>query len=165
MKRSAVFVLMITLMFSLSVQRAAAQEGRHLDLRSIVEVEREVINDLGEKEIRVESAERILPGEIIVFGTIFTNVGEETADNIILTNPVPENTAYIGGSAGGEGAVITFSVDGGQTYDVPGNLKITGEDGKQRPALPEEYTHIRWTLNKPLNPGEKGKVSFKSVLQ
>lgn len=165
MKRFVVFSLMTALMISLSVQPASAQDGRHLELKSTVEVVKEVINANGEKETRVEPAERILPGETIIFGTVFTNVGEDPAENIILTNPVPENTGYVGESAAGDGTVITFSVDGGQTYDVPGNLTITDKDGNERPALPEEYTHVRWTLENPLGPGQSGKVSFRSVLQ
>jgi len=165
MKRFVLFSLVAALMITLSVQHAVSQDGRHLDLNSTVEVEREVTNERGEKEIKIEPADRILPGEIIVFGTTFTNVGEDAADSVILTNPVPENTTYIGGSASGDGADITFSVDGGQNYDLPGNLKVTGEDGKPRLALPAEYTHIRWTMNRSLNPGETGKIGFKSVLQ
>ena len=53
---------------------------------------------------------------------------------------------YLGGSAAGKGTVVTFSIDGGKTFDAPDKLFIKGKDGKSRPAEPKEYTHIRWAL-------------------
>jgi hypothetical protein len=72
---------------------------------------------------------------------------------------------YKDGSAGGEGTVITFSVDDGKTYDVPGNLKVLDADGKERSAVASDYTHIRWTLEKSVSPEAVGYVSFRAILE
>jgi len=165
MKRYAVIALMVSLILSLTVLHAAAQDGRHLDLKSTAEVEREVANDQGEKEKVLEPAEKVFPGETVVFSTVYKNIGQDPADDIIITNPVPEHMIYVGGSAEGEGTVAIFSVDGGQTYNSPESLKVTGEDGTQRQARPDDYTHIRWALKAPVTPGGTGKVSFRATLK
>ena len=92
-------------------------------------------------------------------------MGEDTAENINITNPVPEHMIYQENSASGEDTDITFSVDGGETYSKPEDLNITDENGNRRPAENSEYTHIRWTLQKPLTPEENGYVSFKAQLE
>ena len=84
---------------------------------------------------------------------------------MVITNPVPEHMNYKGGSAAGEGMAITFSIDGGNSYDRPENLKVKNTDGKERIAEPSEYTHIRWVLNGSIQPGEGGEVIFRAILQ
>ena len=72
---------------------------------------------------------------------------------------------YREGSAQGAGATVTFSVDGGKTYDVPAKLFVFDGSGRRYAARPRDYTHIRWTFKAPLLPGAKGDVSFRAVLQ
>ena len=165
MKKPVAITLTAILLSTLGTMTAAAQEGRHLDLQSTAEVEREITNDRGEKETVLQPAQKVFPGETVVFSTIYTNIGQEPADDITVTNAVPEHMVYVGGSAQGEGADVVFSVDGGLTYDSPGNLTVVGEDGRQRQASPEEYTHIRWILKVPVNPGDTGSVSFKATVK
>jgi len=144
---------------------AQAQDGRHLDLSSTVEKETVVVNDRGEEEVVVMPADTVLPGDTVILTTKYSNVGEEPADNVVITNPVPEQLVFVGGSAQGDGTAITFSADGGQTYDVPERLTVVGGDGRARPAQPAEYTHIRWTVNKSIKPGDEGQVSFRAALK
>ncbi len=42
---------------------------------------------------------------------------------------------------------------------------VVEADGSKRQAKPSEYTHIRWTRQKALGPGENGQVSFKARLK
>jgi len=89
----------------------------------------------------------------------------QPAGNVTIMNPVPEHMAYVDKSAEGTGARIDYSIDGGKTYAAPDKLKVTDGQGKVRPALAQDYTHIRWVLIAPLAPGGTGGVSFKARLK
>jgi len=142
-----------------------AQEPGQVVLESLIQREIEVVNEDGEMEVKLVEAGNAIPGDELIFTVTYTNKGAEPAENVVLVNPVPEHTGYIGGSAGGENTAITFSVNGGGSFDLPENLKVTGEDGNQRTALPREYTHLRWMRAALLSPGEGGNVFFRVRLK
>jgi uncharacterized repeat protein (TIGR01451 family) len=142
-----------------------AQEPGQVVLKSTIHREIEVVNEDGEKEIQLVEAGNAIPGDELIFTVTYTNQGTEPAENVVLVNPVPEHTEYIGGSAGDGDATITFSVDDGSSYDLPENLTVTGEDGRPRTAQAQEYTHIRWVRTGPLSSGEGGKVVFRVRLK
>ena len=62
-------------------------------------------------------------------------------------------------------ASITYSVDGGGSFDVVGKLTVKDEKGDERAAVPADFTHIRWTITEPIDPGDTGTVSFRAVLE
>jgi uncharacterized repeat protein (TIGR01451 family) len=142
-----------------------AQQKGSIELRMIAEQEVEVTSAEGEKEVKRMPAAVVVPGDEVIYTISYRNVGEDTADSVVITNPVPTHMLYKDGSAGGEGTVITFSVDDGKTYDVPGNLKVLDADGKERSAVASDYTHIRWTLEKSVSPEAVGYVSFRAILE
>lgn len=142
-----------------------AQEPGQVTLETVIQREIEVVGDNGEKEIKLVEVGNAIPGDELIFTITYTNVGSEPAENVVLVNPVPEHTEYIEGSAGAEAAAATFSVDSGQSYDLPGNLRVAGEDGEPRAARAQEYTHIRWVLAQPLSPGKSGNVYFRARLK
>jgi hypothetical protein len=72
---------------------------------------------------------------------------------------------YQGGSARGANTTITYSVDGGKQYATPDKLTVKTPDGKVRPALASDYTHIRWTYKGDLGVGKSGEVSFRAVIK
>ena len=139
-----------------------AQDGAMVKLKSEVLKEQEFVNEEGEKETRLVPASSAMPGESLTFTVSYTNEGQEEARDIVLTNPVPEHMVYEGESAGGEGTVIDFSVDGGGSYGAADSLNVTDENGKERQAVPSDYTHIRWQLLKPVPAGGGGAVSFRA---
>ena len=128
-----------------------AQEQALVTLQSEVLREVEVVREDGRKDVRLEPAASARPGEVLFFRITYTNEGKGPAENVQLTNPVPEHMVYEGKSAHGEGTDVTFSVDGGRTFGKPEDLTVTGEDGKERPAGPADYTHIRWRLSEPVH--------------
>lgn len=164
MKRQNVTVFILVLLVFLSGS-ALAQDAALVSLRSEVLREVEEINEKGEKEIRLVPAPSAMPGEVLIFRIVYTNEGVEAADNVQLTNPVPEHMVYEGGSAKGEGATVTFSVDDGLTFDVPAALTVVDENGKTRPAEAADYTHIRWKIDEPVPSGREGTVSFRARLK
>lgn len=125
----------------------------------------EVVNEAGQKEFKLVAPGTVVPRDEIVYVTTFENRGDQPATNIVITNPVPNDSIYKAGSAFGSGTTITYSVDGGQTYDAPAALRVTGEDGQPRTATAEDYTHIRWVYTQSLQPGATGNVTFRTIIR
>jgi uncharacterized repeat protein (TIGR01451 family) len=165
MKRCAFIVLSMLLSALLGATAVWAQQKSSIELKVIVQQEKEVINAKREKEFVRIPVTRVVPGDEVVYTLLYTNIGKESADNVVITDLVPEHMIYTKGSASGTDTIITFSVDNGATYDLPAKLTIVGADGKKRPAKGSDYTHIRWTLKRSLAPGEKGQASFRARLE
>ena len=140
---------------------AAAQQ---LNVRTVVQKEETVMAGDGAAETRLVAAERVLPGDKVVYTITFTNDGAEVADDVVVTNPIDPSLLYIQGSAFGAGMTIEFSVDGGQQYAVPANLVVADDTGS-RPARPEDYTHVRGTLDGDLEPGATGVARFSATVK
>ena len=161
MKRTCTAVILFFLA-TLTASVAVAQDGALVKLKSEVLKETELVNEQGEKEVRLMPVSSAMPGELLTFSISYTNEGDEEATDILLTNPVPEHMIYEEGSAEKEGTVTSYSTDEGGTYGAPDSLTVTGDDGKERRALPSEYTHIRWQLVEPVAPGGTGTVTFRA---
>ena len=134
-----------------------------LKLVSKAEKETIVVKN-GKKEVTRVPAQKVLPGDTVVFTNHYSNPLNKAADNAVITNPVPKDVTYADGSAFGEGATITFSIDKGKTFDTPGKL-FKAEKGKKRNARAGEYTNIRWTFNTPIPSGKEGDVGFKAKIK
>ncbi len=104
------------------------------------------------------------PGDVIRYTIAYRNAGKTEARNAVIVDPVPKGTTYIPDSAAGAGAEIAFSLDG-KTFQAPPQLKykVRQPDGAEveLQASPDMYTHIRWTITKPVPPEGTGAVSFK----
>lgn len=156
----------LSMLLVLSMQAWAADKGP-IELKSVSEVEITVKSDKGAKEVkRVDAAKaNVVPGDAVIFTTYYSNNGKEPASDIVINNPMPEHMLYIDGTAEGSGAKIEFSVDKGKSFGAPEALKVKDDKGKEKVAGPSDYTHIRWTLSKPLGSGEKGSVSFRAKVK
>lgn len=165
-KKTKKMLFFLCIMLLLTIQAKAADKGT-IELKSVSEVEVTVKNEKGEKEVkRVEAAKaNVAPGDTVIFTNYYTNKGDKPASDVVITNPVPEHMLYLDGTAEGKGAKIDFSVDKGKTYAPAAKLKVKGTDGKERPAAATDYTNIRWTLEKPLEKGGKGSVSFRAKVK
>ena len=161
-------MLPVVLVLALLTPAAAwAQQKGSIELKSIAEVEITETNAKGEKEVkRVDTAKaKVVPGDIVIFSTYYTNISGKPAENVLITNPVPEHMLYMDRSAEGKGTTIEFSVNGGKSYSTPDRLIVTDASGKSRKAVASDYTHSKWTIIKPVAPGGKGDVSFKAKLK
>lgn len=135
----------------------------------VQKAEREVeVLEKGVKVKKVAPVDKITPGDEVVYTLTYTNKTGKPATDIAITNPVPRHTRYKDGTAAGEGTAITFSVDGGKTFATPDKLVVTARDksGKDitRPAVAQDYTHIRWVVKQTLAPGQSGSVRFHAVI-
>ncbi len=155
------FVIVISLTFASATALAAGE----IVVQTIAETEKEVTNAAGRKEKKRELVKLAVPGTQVIYTTRFTNKGAKPAGNVVIDNPIPENTVFIGGSAFGANTAITYSVNGGKSYDQPNKLKISIPGGTERQAELRDYTHIRWRYLGELAPGKRGEVGFRVVIK
>ncbi len=147
--------------FSLGAQAA---DGA-IKVKSIAEIEVEVAGKDGKKALKRAPVEKVVPGTEVIYTTTFENLINKAVSNVVIDNPVPNDSEYKAGSAYGKDCEILFSVDGGKNFAPAEKLKIKGADGKERTALPKEYTHIRWTYKGQLAAGKSGEVGFRTVIK
>jgi uncharacterized repeat protein (TIGR01451 family) len=156
-------LLGVTLLTALSAT-AYAQEQGHLNVRTVVQKEQVTVNEAGEAETKLVAADRVVPGEKVVYTITFRNISDEPAENVVITNPISAELMYVDGSAFGPGSDIQFSVDGGQTFANSNELTVT-EDGVTRSAVAEDFTHVRWVMQQELAAGAQGIARFSAVLE
>lgn len=136
-----------------------------MSARQVVEKETVVTAANGERTVKRLPADKVTPGETVVYSIRYKNDGAGPAGDIVLVMPVPKEVAYVEGSvAGVDSANVSFSADGGETYVARGRLTVV-EGGEPRPARGDEITHIKWTLTAPVAPKAEGEVSYKAVLR
>ena len=156
-------VASFTLLVAFSLLTAAAWAAPDVEIKIKAEKEKIVTKD-GQKVRKMVAAKSFTPGETIHYTILYRNKGNEAASNAVIDDPIPAGTIYIPDSATGEGADISFSIDGGKTYKKATLLfyELEKEPGKKerRVASPEQYTHVRWTVAS-IPPGGGGKVGFK----
>ncbi len=140
-------------------EKAAPPQAGLVKAQSFAEQEIEVKLPNGRTEKKRQPVKKAVPGSEVIYTTRFTNEGAKPAGDIVITNPVPGNTTYVGGSAFGENTAITYSLDG-KSFAAPDKLKVKTPEG-ERPALPAEYTQIRWAYKGELAPGKTSEVGFR----
>lgn len=143
---------------------AMAAEGA-IKVTSIAQTEVEVTDKKGKKTLQRTPVAKAVPGTEVIYTTTFENTSSKPAGNISINNPIPNDTEYKAGSAFGKNCEILFSADGGKTFGHAEELKIKDAAGKDRVALPREYTHIRWNYKTQLAPGKSGEVGFRTVIK
>lgn len=161
MKISQVFAFSLLLMFSAA--NAISQERGHLNVTTVVQMEDVTVGDNGERQTRLVPADTVVPGDVVIYTTTVENISDEGADNVVVTNPVPEHLSYVAGSAFGPGMSIEFSVDGGVTYAAAEDLTVDDE-GESRPATADDYTHIRFVMQGELAAGAQSVARFRARL-
>lgn len=124
-----------------------------------------VVSKDGKKETKRVLAKKVAPDGEVIYTTTFKNTVGKAISNVVITNPIPANMIYTNGSATGDSTVITYSVDGGKTYDAAEKLTVKSEDGKQRPAQAADFTHIRWVYKGDLANEKSSSVGFRAVVK
>ena len=124
-----------------------------------------VIDDNGVEQTRLAEAARVLPGAAVVFTVTYTNTGDEPAENVTITNPVPDHMVYVDASASGDNATVTFSVDGGASFAAAQDLLVADALGVQRSAIAKDYTDVRWIVDSDIASDTSGTVQFTAVVK
>jgi uncharacterized repeat protein (TIGR01451 family) len=128
-------------------------------VRAIAEVEVRT-TEQGREVTKLAPADRLVSGDAVMYTLEVRNTAATTARAPTVTYPVPPHLSYLPESAVGPGTGISFSVDGGRSFDAADNLKIKDSDGQLRPAGASDYTHIRWQLKNALKPNSVAFVRF-----
>jgi uncharacterized repeat protein (TIGR01451 family) len=161
MKISHVFGFAFLLIFSSA--NAISQEQGHLNVTTLVQMEEVSVGDDGERQTRLVAADTVVPGDVVIYTTTVENISDESAENVVVNNPVPEHLSYVAGSAFAPGMIIEFSVDGGATY-APAEELMIDEDGQTRAATADDFTHIRFVMQGELAAGAQGIARFRARL-
>lgn len=122
-------------------------------------------NTAGEEVISLVKAEKVVPGDEVIYTVHFVNKGNEPADDVVITNPIPQHMVFTSVGQSPRGAEVEMSANGGSEYGRPGQITVADAGGGVRPANATEFTHVRWTFQEPLEPGAEGSVSFRAQLQ
>lgn len=135
-----------------------------LSVRSIAEVESR-LKDAGRSRVKLIPADRVVPGDHVLYTLEVRNITSAALDAPTVIHAVPEHMRYFADSAVGPGAEVSYSVDGGHTFDSAANLRVQGSDGRPRPAVAADYTHIRWQLKNSLKANSVAFVRFRALVK
>jgi uncharacterized repeat protein (TIGR01451 family) len=130
-------------------------------------IEKEVVTTdaAGKRKTTRVAADKIVPGETVIYTYHLKNAGLEPAAPVVIATPIPPNMVYEDKSATTAGAKVHFSIDRGQSFAEPGKLQVVGADGKKRPATAADYTNIRWQLTAPLKADAPKQIAFRALLK
>jgi uncharacterized repeat protein (TIGR01451 family) len=141
----------------------AAQAGS-VSVKNVAETEIKTVEN-GVTVVKRIPVQKAIPDTEIIYTTTFKNIIDKPVADIIIDNPIPNDSVFKSGSALGNNTAISYSVNAGKTFGAPETLKVKGKDGKDRAALPSEYTHIRWVYQGSLPAGKSSDVSFRTIVK
>lgn len=136
-----------------------------LTAKQTVETETVIRLADGSETVERATAEKVLPGQRIVYTLNFTNDEAKPATDLVLTMPVPAELKYLEGSASDTGLPPAYSADGGKSYASRNVLQVRGANGALRQAEASDITNIRWTVPGPISSGASGSLSFKGIVE
>jgi uncharacterized repeat protein (TIGR01451 family) len=94
---------------------------------------------------------RLEAGDEVHYTIRVRNPGKQPVTDAQVTKRLPVGLHYVAGSAAGPSCTIEFSTDGGSTFTA------------QRKD--SDYTHVRWTLQRPLAPGATALLRFRATFR
>jgi uncharacterized repeat protein (TIGR01451 family) len=98
---------------------------------------------------RFAVARRLSAGDEDHYTIRVRNPGQQPVRDIQVTKRMPFGMQYLPGSAAGPASDIEFSTDGGRSFQA-------------RPET-DDYSHLRWTLRRPLPPGATALLRFRAT--
>ncbi len=153
------------LLFAESAHAVETAGDTAVEIKITAEIEVTVKTADGREEVKRMPAAKVPPGTAVIYTLNAKNTSAAPVADVVMTDPIPAEMEYVDGSVSAADARVTFSVDGGKSFATKESLKVKGEDGAMRAALPADFTHIRWQLEKPLAPGEVRAVSFRARVE
>jgi uncharacterized repeat protein (TIGR01451 family) len=114
-------------------------------------------------------AGKVQPKDIIEYKLFYKNDGGTPLKHIVITDPIPDGTAYISHSASKPFAgVVQFSIDGGRHFQPWPImvLKKTDRGGEEwMEAEPAMVTHIQWLIDGTIEPEREIAISYRACVK
>ncbi len=153
-------------LYALCIIAAASGQATSdsLAIKTVAEVETRVMQG-GLEVVKLAPADRLVPGDQVIYTVEIRNVGAAAVGAPMVSEPIPAHMAYVADSATAPGAEVSYSIDGGHSFDRPENLRMVGTDGHERQAIDKDYTHIRWKLKNPLKSHSVAFARFRAVVK
>lgn len=145
-----------------AIHVSPARAAGPLQVESRVLTEQKTRAPDGTVRVALVPARRIVPGDRVTFVLAYRNTGTQPIGNVVLDNPVPKGIAYRAPAA--TSAAPDLSVDG-KTYGPLASLRVATATGTTRAATPNDVTHVRWRLERPITAGAQGQLAFDAVLR
>ncbi|AFY37220.1 conserved repeat domain protein [[Leptolyngbya] sp. PCC 7376] len=145
----------------------AALEGADVQLNLVAEKQIITLNAEGEEVITWEDLganAEVLPGETLRYTVSGDNLGNQDADNLVISQDIPEQMVYVLASAQTvNSATITYSIDDGQTFVANPTIKVQQPDGSllEQPAPADMYTDVKWEFDNTLTPQLGVEASYE----
>jgi uncharacterized repeat protein (TIGR01451 family) len=143
---------------------AGAQAPNPIAIKAIAEVELRTLEQ-GRETAKLVPADRVVPGDRVFYSLEVRNTEGAVVSAPVVTYPIPQHMQYVADSAVGPGAEVSFSVDGGRSFDSAENLRIRTPEGSLRAAVAADYTDIRWQLKKNLKGHAVAFVRFRVLVK
>jgi uncharacterized repeat protein (TIGR01451 family) len=153
--RAALWLLLIGISTPCFGQRVAVQTELVAELRESVH------SPQGSTAYRFVRATVVPQGEVVYYTVKVRNPGTAYARDVAVVQKIPENTAYVVGSASGPAVDVSFSVDGGRTFVAERKPASSDQDV----AASGQYTHIRWHFRNALAPGATALARFRAIFR
>ncbi|MCM1983680.1 DUF11 domain-containing protein [Lyngbya confervoides] len=115
----------------------------------------------------LKGAATVEPGDVLRYVLSSENAGDKPAESLVLTQPVPNQTQYVIGSAKANGAQLSYSIDGGSSFSAQPMVEVTLPDGtvEMQPAPAEMYSHVRWDYSESLEPMASVRAVFEVAVK
>jgi uncharacterized repeat protein (TIGR01451 family) len=140
---------------------AAALASSDVLTKSSIFVERIDPQGTGARRVRLEPARQVSPGERLIYVVEYRNAGKRPLEGFTVTNPLPR-TVRLDETVDGSEIV---SIDGGRSWGVLADLRVSLGEGSWRPANPDDVTHLRWRVGDRLMQGETRRVTFRAIVR
>ena len=165
MKISKTLMILVSILTLVWIAPAFAAEPGAIELKATATKMIVLTNDEGVERTEFVTPDRVVPGDKIAYTIAATNVSTSSVEQVVITDPIPEQMLFVRGTEESEGARVVFSVDGGASFDLEDRLVVKGQDGLERPATSADFTHIRWTFESPLAPAAERAVRFVALVE
>ena len=153
-------ILPLLALFAATTATAAAAQNA-VPLNNQVFVERVSVDAQGRRTVTLDPPQVVTPGDHLVFVLTYRNGGQQPATGFAVTNPIPPAVAF----ERSDDAAAVVSVDGGRSWGALASLTVAQPDGRRRPAVAADVTHVRWSFSQPIPVGGEGRLSFRGIVK
>lgn len=150
------------------VGEAIVEAIRRPEVKLTLEAEKKVVD--AEEKVSWKALKgkvKVQPGDTLRYTVSGKNSGDVEAENLVITQPIPQQTTYVLDSAANDnGAEITYSIDNGESFVTEPMVEVALPDDtiELQPAPAEAYTHVRWDFAQSLASAQEVDASYEVTI-